>query len=154
MAKIVDLNEERKPQSRAHGDRFTQEKFRWLEQIAKDPALSAAALRVAIIIVTKYINRKTGTARPSAETLAHDTKSCVRTAISATHALVKNGHLEGYLGGGRHRTNEYWLVLKTVHGTAPFNAGKPCSRLQGLDASEAAEIAVKPCNPTSRNPAI
>jgi hypothetical protein len=96
-------------------DDFTRTKFLWLDQVATDPAVPASAFRFSYIIASKFLNRQTGDAYPSQETLAKllgvSTSRAVR--YLADH-LVSGGHLEVTAAHGRGLTNRYRPVLKTA----------------------------------------
>jgi hypothetical protein len=94
-------------------DDFTRQKFAWLDQIATDPSVSAQAFRAGYFIACRFLNRGTGDAFPSQDTLARliglTTSKGVRYLIDQ---LVDGGHLGVTAAHGRGRTNRYRLILK------------------------------------------
>jgi hypothetical protein len=108
-----------------------QAKLQWLEIVASD-AKAASAARAAIILATKYINRETGEAWPSLDTLAKDLGANRKTAVRALNSLVARGHLAKEPGGGRRRSNTYRLRFSAQNGdeTVP-GAGTISSPKQG-----------------------
>jgi hypothetical protein len=74
-------------------DDFTKDRLAWLEQVAEDPKLPAAAKSIAIKLCTKYLSRRYGAAWPGVESLALDIRTTARTVQLAMRALVECGHL-------------------------------------------------------------
>jgi hypothetical protein len=96
-------------------DDFTRQKFAWLDQIASDPSVSAQAFRAGYFIACRFLNRGTGDAFPSQDTLARliglTTSKGVRYLIDQ---LVDGGHLGVTAAHGRGRTNRYRLIVKVA----------------------------------------
>lgn len=67
------------------------------------------AVRVAILIATRYINGKTGEAWPACETMAQKLGVSKKTVDRAIGTLVAAGHLERQSGAGPHGVNLYKL---------------------------------------------
>jgi hypothetical protein len=86
---------------------FVQRKLAWLQALATDPRLSAFAVRVAVRLVTKYLNGKSETAWPHVETLAADLAVDRRSVQRALAPLVEAGWLERHLERGRGHANVY-----------------------------------------------
>lgn len=92
-------------------DRFTNDEFTWLRQVAADASLAPAASRVAIAL-TAYFNRKhDGWAWMAQATLADDLGVSEITVRRALAAMVKRGHLRSKRRGCE-ETNLYHLALK------------------------------------------
>jgi DNA-binding MarR family transcriptional regulator len=96
----------------------------WLDQVAADVNITSAGFRLAYILAG-YINRTTGLAWPTQETLARVTGLTDRTVRSLTADLIKGGHIECKNSRGRHRPNLYRLVLKDRKQTSTFLPEKP-----------------------------
>jgi len=109
-------------------DRYTNDQFNWLRQVASDcKALPPVAAYVAIAL-TKYFSRKRdGWSWMSQQTLAGDLGVSEITARRALSALVDRGHLISKRRG-REETNMYHLTLK--------NSASDQSDLNGHDQSD------------------
>ncbi|WMT71074.1 helix-turn-helix domain-containing protein [Bradyrhizobium sp. Ash2021] len=92
-------------------DTFTRDLFAWLNQVLADRSLPATAFMVAYRI-TQHINRKSGRAWPSQDTLAKATGLTVRSIRSLTDRLQEGGHLDIEPHRGRRQTNIYRLAIK------------------------------------------
>lgn len=89
---------------------FTKVKMAWLDAVATDADVPHAAFRVAYVLASRYLNRKTGTAWPSLTTLADDIGTDARTV--SRHLSILEGR--GYLAkkrGGDGRPNTYTMVI-------------------------------------------
>ena len=107
-------------------DDFTKDRLAWLEQVAEDPKLPAAAKSIAIKLCTKYLSRRYGAAWPGVESLALDIRTTARTVQLAMRALVECGHLSEQRGGGKHRTNVYRLASYTAaNGEKDYTVSSP-----------------------------
>jgi hypothetical protein len=86
--------------------------FRWLGGIMPDKEVPSSAFEVAYAI-GQYLNRETGEAFPSTDTIARDTglsQSTVRDAVALLHNL---GHLHVTWGSrGRGHPNKYRPIIK------------------------------------------
>jgi hypothetical protein len=104
-------------------DGFTRDKFAWLDRIAGDARVSDRAFRVAYVIAAQFLNRKSGEAWPSQQTLAAACGTNDRRVRDALRDLVDNGHLisrrGGRLSGGGGSPNHYEPV---------FNRTEPSDR--------------------------
>jgi hypothetical protein len=92
-------------------DRFTAEKFQWLEQITFDPHPEGRgdAVRIGFAIST-FINRTTGEAWPGLDHLASMLGTNEKTVRRGIEWLEKHGHLTTKRGGKGHPTR-YTLKL-------------------------------------------
>lgn len=75
------------------GDTYTSNRFKWLEAIAANDALSSHAARVAIVI-SSHLSRTKGDAWPSIKTIAACAGSPPRRVERAIAELCKAGYLE------------------------------------------------------------
>jgi hypothetical protein len=86
--------------------------FQWLGVIMPDKEVPSSAFEVAFAI-GQYLNRKTGEAFPSTDTIARDSglsQSTVRDAVTLLHNL---GHLHVTWGSrGRGHPNKYRPIIK------------------------------------------
>jgi hypothetical protein len=106
--------------------------LQWLRQVAADSSLPPMAVRLAVIL-TEFINTKifinTGVLKgwPAVQTLADKLggKATARGVQTAVAALVARGHLEVQVGGGRAKSNQYFLLLKTPNASSGFETEKP-----------------------------
>jgi hypothetical protein len=118
-------------------DRFTADKLAWLEQVAIDAGLSPLARVIAMILAVRYLNRETGDAWPSVETLASDaglkSTNPVRVAL---RSLENRGHLAiQWSTGGKGQTSRFRPILKP---TKPFtdvnpSGAIPFKSMKGMD---------------------
>jgi hypothetical protein len=94
------------------GDDFTRHKWLWLDQVLADSG-AAPAFRLAYVLASRFLNRGTGDAFPSQETLGAaiglTTANGVRYLVDK---LFSRGHLEVAVAHGRGCTNRYRLILK------------------------------------------
>ncbi len=90
---------------------FTR-RLEWLERVALDPDCRGLPTAVAALLAARYFNSKTGRAWPATATLAERLTADRRSVQRAFDLLVAAGHLERELGGGRRRTNSYWMRQK------------------------------------------
>lgn len=91
---------------------FQAAKEAWLKALIAHP-VSAGALAVAVAIST-FLNRKSGEAWPSHETLADMTNRNRSTVWRAIHHLERLNLLEVRRGRGRHITNRYRPLLGLI----------------------------------------
>jgi hypothetical protein len=92
-------------------DDFTRRQFQWLDQIAADPAVTAAGFLLAYRIA-KHINRETGDAWPSQPLLATEMRLTVRSVRELSDQLEAAGHLNVIASRGRGHSCRYRLILK------------------------------------------
>jgi biotin operon repressor len=96
----------------ARPDTYTADRLAWLEQVALDAELGHLAARTATVLALRYLNRETGDAWPSQETLASDlsvTSRAIRTAIGQ---LSGHGHLTVQVRTGTRTSSRYRPILK------------------------------------------
>ncbi len=93
------------------GDIFTRDRFGWLRQVASDHEVSPAAFRLAFAIM-EHVNRRSGTAWPTQETLGNAIHATTRTVRALTKTLETRGHIFIRAGRGRQVVNVYSLVEK------------------------------------------
>jgi hypothetical protein len=106
-------------------DRFTQNLFRWLNQVGADHSLTPASFRIAYEI-SQFLNRETLEAWPAQETLATRTSMTRRGVQFCLHALVARDHLSVTPGGGRGHSSRYRLVVTSLDRTVEnANGGSP-----------------------------
>lgn len=104
-------------------DGYTRDRFRWLGTIACDPNISASAFRLAYIIATQFMNRRTGHAWPSLSTLG----SLLHRDERQVRRLVDELEEAGYLKTekrGRRKPDIYRLL------------GGSLTKMSGQDALE------------------
>jgi hypothetical protein len=93
---------------------FVRRKFAWLDQVAADFDVSAAAFRLAYRIASEHLNSETFEAFPSQSTLAAlvgiGSAKGVRYLVDQ---LVAGGHLTVIAAHGRGRMNTYRPVIKS-----------------------------------------
>ena len=98
-------------------DTFARRKFEWLDQIAKDARIGHLSFRLAYVIGS-YINRKTGDAWPSRQTLSDNLGVTVRAVLSAVTQLEIAGYLEVTPNRGPGQTSLFKMVLPERNGDA------------------------------------
>jgi hypothetical protein len=91
-------------------DDFTAKQFRWLDQIAADPTVTAAGFVLAYRIA-KHINRGTGDAWPSQPLLATEARLSVRSIRDLSDQLEAAGHLTVTASRGRGSSCRYRPIL-------------------------------------------
>ena len=92
-------------------DDFTRNQFRWLDQIACDPSITAAGFVLAYWI-SKHINRKSGDAWPAQDLLAAETRMTVRGVRGLSNQLEAAGHLQVIASHGPGYSCRYWPILQ------------------------------------------
>lgn len=135
------------------GDTFTRDLFVWLGQTADDPRLTPAAFKLAWII-GQYINRQTGEAWPSQQTLAKRLCMTKRAIRTLTRALRETGHLE--TNDGRGTGLRYRPILQQRDdcsaSAAPVEDGKfRIKNGERKEASSSAECESGTTDPNKRN---
>jgi hypothetical protein len=96
-------------------DDFTKRKFDWLDQVARDRDLSAEAFRLAYILASKHLNRRTGDAWPGQATLAETLGlASPRSIKHLIDQLAERGHLRVTVGRGRGHSNRYAPVMQAA----------------------------------------
>lgn len=89
-------------------DDFTRQIFDWLRQVNLDGELSALSLRIAFVIC-QSINRTSGEAWPTQETIAGELGASVRGVRKAIDHLVERRHLSKSPGAHKRAPNRYRL---------------------------------------------
>src|SRR5688500_9523953 len=97
--------------------------FAWLRQVEADKAILHSAFRLAFIISQK-INKRSGKAWPTQETLANAVGASDRMVRKLVEQLVSQGHLEVTGSGGFRKANSYQMVIKTRNSTSGFEGNK------------------------------
>jgi len=92
-------------------DDFTRRQFLWLDQVANDPAVTAAGFLLAYRIA-KHINRGTGEAWPSQPLLAAEVRLSVRSIRDLSDQLEAAGHLTVIGSRGRGVSCRYRWILR------------------------------------------
>jgi hypothetical protein len=92
-------------------DDFTRRKFEWLDQVVADRSLTPLAFHVAYLL-SGYLNRATGEAFPSQETLAKRLGLTARGVRKLVAQVSDGGHLEVLEAHGRGRMNIYRTIIK------------------------------------------
>ena len=116
---------------------LTALKLKFYDALVCDPELSAIALRVAWLVLSRYLNARSLVAWPSAETLAGDLGSSVRNVWRAIEQLTKQRWFVIERGGGRGHSNVYSANFEKVTDLSPFPAQAAGS------AERVTELAVK-----------
>ena len=115
-------------------------KLTWLEGVAQDRTLTRLALRIAILMATRYINAKWRLAWPSAATLADVLGANPRNIQRAIKQLVHKGWLSKSPGarGARGRSNRYRLGTPLGYGASDVNVSSAVRRQRrgGYGASD------------------
>ncbi|WP_128970554.1 hypothetical protein [Bradyrhizobium tropiciagri] len=149
---------------KATGDKFTRDLFSWLNQVQADHAISAAGF-VTVYIISQHINRESGKAWPSQETLYKLARVTRRGLQKIIDKLVERGHLAVEIGGGERlqnaktATNAYRMVIKEANTSSPHMPlrGEPTfasSDHQGAnwEASRGELGSTQEANPSSHKP--
>ena len=101
---------------------LTALKLKFYDALVCDPKLSAIALRVAWLLLSRYLNARSLVAWPSAETLARDLGSSVRTVRRGIEQLTTLRWFEIKRGCGRGHSNVYSANFEKVTDLPPFPA--------------------------------
>lgn len=96
------------PSGRAHSpaNTFNFFRHRWLTQVARDPKLSGAAVRVAVLL-WEHQNAERGYAWPSLAYMARELRMHRSTVIRSIDRLGARRWIMKEVSGGRHRSNRY-----------------------------------------------
>jgi hypothetical protein len=92
---------------------FARRRFEWLDQVCADRGVRAAVFQLAYAI-SGFVNRETGDAWPSQETLAKHLGLSVRGVRKLTDVLGGRGHLEITESRGRGHSTRYRPILKVT----------------------------------------
>jgi DNA-binding MarR family transcriptional regulator len=90
--------------------RHTRNLFQWLDQVALDHDLPPAAFKVAYVI-GQHVNRQSGEAWPSTDSIAHRAGLAQSTVRSMVDRLEESGHLAVDYGSRGH-PNKYRPITK------------------------------------------
>lgn len=100
--------------------------FDVLDRAAADPAISATAFKL-LYVIRSFINRETGVAWPTQQTLADRTGVKVRMIRMLSKALVDGGYLNIEAGCGRGSASRYRLQTRQRSaGYVPEKAATQC----------------------------
>jgi hypothetical protein len=91
-------------------DDFTRKRFQWLDQVAADPAVTAAGFVLAYRIA-KFFNRETGDAWPAQPTLAAAMRMDTRSVRRLCDQLEAAGHLQVLASCGRGHSCRYRSIF-------------------------------------------
>lgn len=84
-------------------------RLQWLEEVAVDKRMRGLPLACAVLLATRYVNSESGLAWPSVDRLARELQTDRRNCRRALDQLVDTGWLGRSIGGGRGRSNRYYL---------------------------------------------
>lgn len=132
---------------------LTALKLKFYDALICDPELSAMDLRIAWLLLSKYLNARSLIAWPSAENLARDLGSSlsgVRRSIQRLTAA--EGWFKVKKGGGRRHSNVYSANFKRVAATPPFEAETVASARVNGGVSVPETVASTPPNSLLREP--
>jgi hypothetical protein len=131
---------------------LTALKLRFYDALVCDPKLSAMDLRIAWLLLSRYLNAKLLVAWPSAETLARDLGSSVRGVRNSIQRLtVPGGWFKIEQGGGRRHSNVYAANFERVNSASPFQAETvSASSLKGEAAFPERVNSASPKSPLSK----
>ncbi|MCH8996691.1 MAG: helix-turn-helix domain-containing protein [Proteobacteria bacterium] len=102
---------------------LTKLKFKFYGALVCDQKLSGLELRVAWLLLTRYLNAKSLVAWPSKETLARDLGSSSSPVRRALKRLVERKWFKiEHKGGGRRHANVYSACLERGTKTTPFKS--------------------------------
>jgi len=107
---------------------LTRAKFAWLNYLARDNRLPAAAMRVGVVLIDQYLNSASIQAWPGIEKIAADVNMSASSARRALHGLEKCGHMRvEWTTGGKGKTNIYRPLIdgKPLQDWNPFNSANP-----------------------------
>ncbi len=120
---------------------LTALKLKFYDALVCDQKLSAMDLRIAWLLLSRYLNAASLVAWPSAETLASDLGSSLRGVRNSIQRLTAPG---GWFtieqGGGRRHSNVYSANFERVYSASPFraetvNAASPFGRARGANGA-------------------
>jgi hypothetical protein len=116
-------------------DKYTADRFRWLDQIGADPELTPLCFRVGYAITT-HMNRSTGDAWPGQDRLAAACHTSDRSIRDALTRMKNGGHLEQTGRGGRSKSSRYKPVLKDAETRKPASTIEPSNPEASFHLSE------------------
>jgi Helix-turn-helix domain len=110
-AAVQDLKGRVAENATAAGDRFG-----WIQSVLRDRKLPASA-RCLAVILSDFVNSRTGIAYPTQAKLAQAMGVSVRSVMRLMPLIAARGHIEIVrLGDGRGKASEYRLARKGVSG--------------------------------------
>ena len=130
-------------------DDFNRRMFLWMDEVAANRDLAPAALRVAWVLRSVWINKNRGDAFPAIETVSAALGVSGNSVRTALQSLVAHGHLaiNFQSSGGRGRPSVYRVTWK---GGDPFKAWRekrtfegraiPSSKSRGFDVPEPSDL--------------
>lgn len=133
---VVDYHDATPPATAARrGDGFTRQRLAWLDAVMADPAVTAAGFRLAYAI-SGFINRATGDAWPSQETLAARLGMTPRNVRNLIDQLAARGHLTIIRSKGRGNVNRYRLARTAPEKRNGASAFRPEKQERAFPFSE------------------
>lgn len=125
---------------------FGKLKSIWLDQVVADRTVSPLAFKVAYIVANRYLNRQSGEAWPTQETLARAVEVTPRAIRKALCLLIDGGHIDVTRARGRGGVNRYRLALNERNSSSSDEAfeGNDCSSQDDLNRNNSS--AQKPEN--------
>ncbi len=114
--------------------KMTKVKIALYDELVRDPRSGAIDLRVAWLLLFKYLNSESEIAWPSAETMAKELSVAVRSVRYSIQRLTgPNSYFTIVQGGGRGHSNRYTPNFQTVQATSPFEEEtvQPSSPISG-----------------------
>jgi hypothetical protein len=126
---------------------FARRRFDWLDQIVADREITAAGFQLAYVI-SAHINRATGEAFPSQETLADKINITVRGVRNLTDQLAERGHLQVAESRGRGHSIRYRMVVKKQQAQQKELFPESTAPVSGIEAP--APIGESPQSPATR----
>jgi len=103
MAKVLPFEKSSSATSNEH--------FVWLRQVQKDSAITSSGFELAFVLL-QFMNRESGYAWPTQQTLANAIDASDRTVRTLLDALIAKGHIAVEHSHNRHSPNRYRIVLK------------------------------------------
>ena len=101
---------------------LTALKLRFYDELVCDPKLTAMDLRIAWLLLSRYLNAKSLVAWPSADTLARDLGSSVRGVRLSIKRLTERGWFKIKKGRGRRQSNTYSANFERVNASSSLAA--------------------------------
>jgi hypothetical protein len=134
-------------------DHFTKDKFAWLDKLARHLSVTHFTFRVAYVLASTFLNRRTGSAWPSHKKLAGLVNGKEEGVRAAIRQLVNAGYLQrDEEARGRGHTNVYRLIHKNRDGhTGISDSGG--NRKTGIAIPKNRDCHTKkPGSPSPQNP--
>jgi len=102
----------------------TAARLKLADDLVLDVRLSKTALRLGLLLLSKYYNAKRGYAWPSRERLADDLQAGVSTITLAAQRLERLGYFVLQWNKGSGRTNKYYprFVVEEIQASKPEEA--------------------------------